>query len=285
MQRIFLAGAVLIYIAGLVYFTSFFSVPENHTSRPATPIRTATGEDKPGEKLVPAGQREDELSFPAGVPVLMYHKIGPEKNNDAVISPERFREHMAYLYEQNYRPISLDELYAYLNHGAGLPPKPVVITFDDGYRDTYEIALPLLKRYKFKSVLFIPGMEVGKSFTRDELLDMKGSGMEVAAHGQTHRPLAKLSPREQEEEISRVKESLDSVLEQDTRYFCYPYGSYDQNTMEILRKKGFRLAFTMQPGWVQPGDNPLALHRIWVGNSIDLRRLEERLTRENYSRI
>jgi len=81
-----------------------------------------------------SGGKEEALSFPPGVPVLMYHEIGREKNNNTVISPELFQQHMAYLYEHNYTTISLEDLYGYIRGEKGLPPKPVVITFDDGYR-------------------------------------------------------------------------------------------------------------------------------------------------------
>lgn len=244
--------------------------------------RTPTG----GQAGPPARQEEagEEPVYPPGVPVLMYHKIGDEPNNDAVISREKFLEQMAYLYQNRYHPISLEELYAYLTRGEKLPPRSVVITFDDGYRDTYEVALPVLKQYGFKSVLFIPGMQVGKRLSREELLEMKAAGMEIAAHGFYHRSLGVLSPREQEEEIRKSKEILDQTLGQDTRFFCYPNGSYNQETLRILRETGFVMAFTMEPGWAKPGDNLLALKRIWMGNRIDLTRLQQRLAREDYPR-
>lgn len=226
----------------------------------------------------------EETVYPPGVPVLMYHKIGDEPNNDAVISREKFLEQMDYLHQNRYHPISLEELYAYLTRGEKLPPRPVVITFDDGYRDTYEVALPVLKQYGFKSALFIPGMQVGRRLSREELLEMKAAGMEVAAHGFYHRSLGMLSPREQEEEIRKSKEILDRTLGQDTRFFCYPNGSYNRETLRILREAGFVMAFTMEPGWAKPGDNLLALKRIWMGNRISPAHLQERLTREDYPR-
>lgn len=241
----------------------------------------------PGSQATDAARQEEteeEAVYPPGVPVLMYHKIGDEPNNDAVISREKFLEQMNYLHRNGYHPISLEELYAYLTRGQKLPPRPVVITFDDGYRDTYEVALPVLKQYGFKSVLFIPGMQVGKRLSREELLEMRAAGMEIAAHGFYHRPLGALSPREQEEEIKKSKEILDQTLGQDTRFFCYPNGSYNRETLRILREAGFVMAFTMEPGWAKPGDDLLTLKRIWMGNRINPAHLQERLTREDYPR-
>lgn len=235
--------------------------------------------------LQSAGEKRDGKIRvrPDGVPVLMYHSVGPEAGNDAVISSQRFAEHMEYLHRHHYRPISLDELYAYLAEGGDLPPKPAVITFDDGYRDTYLTALPILKKYEFKSVVFVPVSEVGRNLSWDELREMKAAGMDIAAHSYTHRELQLMSPQEQAEEISKSKELLDRFLGQNTRFFCYPYGTYNNDTIQILKDKGFVLAVTIDPGWAKPGDNPFALRRVWMGNSVDLKHFEERLTRENYS--
>lgn len=222
-------------------------------------------------------------SYPSAIPILMYHSIGDEKNNDAVISPQRFKEQMDYLYRNNYNTISMDELYAYIINKQNLPDKPVVITFDDGYRDTYQVAFPILKKYGFKSVLFIPASMAGNRLSWPELREMKAAGMEIAAHGETHRSLAELTPDQQQREIIVSKMILDKKLNQTTRYFCYPNGSYNQYTLQLLRNLGFVLAVTIEPGWGSPADNPLLLKRVWMGNSVDLVHFEERLTKQEYS--
>ena len=229
--------------------------------------------------------QENTLTVPPGVPVLMYHSIGEEKDNDAVISRELFVAHMAYLYQKDYHPISLDDLYGYLSARMPLPPKPVVISFDDGYKDTYEVAFPVLKQYGFKSVLFVPAGDVGKNLSWQQLQEMKAAGMEIASHSFHHISLSDLSIEEQMVEITKSKELLDHDLGQDSKYFCYPNGGYTQKTLQLLKEKGFVLAVTIEPGWVKPGDDPLTLRRIWMGNSVELRHLEERLTREDYPLI
>lgn len=230
-----------------------------------------------------APQPMPKFAPPVAIPVLMYHSISQEKGNDAVISKERFAEQMAFLHQHNYRPISMDELYDYLGDRGDLPSKPVVITFDDGYRDTYEVALPILKQYGFKSVMFIIAAQSSRHISWQELKEMKDAGMEIGSHSFTHRDLGTLSPAEQAEEIGKSKEMLDSLLRQDTRYFCYPNGSYNQATLNLLREKGYRLAVTIDPGWVKPGDEPLTLRRVWMGNAVDLKHFEERITRQDYS--
>lgn len=219
---------------------------------------------------------------PAGVPVLMYHKIGEEKGNDAVISPARFAEHMEYLHRNGYRTLSLVELDAYLAGRTELPSKPVVITFDDGYRDTYEIALPVLKKYGFKSTIFVLLNDSDRHLTWAEMREMKAAGMAVEPHGYTHRDLGAMSPAQQAAEIAKAKEMLDRELGQDSRYYCYPNGSYNDTTLRLLKEKGFALAVTIDPGWVKRGDNPMALQRVWMGNGVDLRNFEARVTRADY---
>lgn len=265
MNKKWIVGFILILIAGAWHILGI-----SREKIPVVPV---------------ASVQENTLMVPSGVPVLMYHSIGEEENNDAVISRGRFVAQMAYLEQNNYHPISLDDLYGYLIEKKALPTRPVVITFDDGYRDTYEVALPVLRQYGFKSVVFIPAGEVGIRLSWKELQDMKVAGMEIASHSLTHRSLSDLSIEEQMTEIRKSKALLDRYLNQETKYFCYPNGSYTQKTLELLRDNGFVLAVTIDPGWVKSGDDPLTLRRIWMGNTVELRHLEERLTRENYPLI
>ena len=270
MNRKLLLGALIIGLIA-VAMVVLQSAPPSGKAPAASPA--SRQENKPVVKSLPS----------AGIPVLMYHSIGEEKNNDAVIAKERFAEQMAFLSSHNFTPISLDDLYAYLNGTGDLPAKPVMLTFDDGYRDTYEVALPILKQYGFKSVLFIPATVAGTRLSWQELREMKAAGMEIGSHSLTHRDLGDMSPAEQAVEITKSKELLDSFLSQNTRYFCYPNGSYNQETLRLLKLHGFLLSVTIDPGWVKTGDEPLTLKRVWMGNTVDLAHFEERLSRSDYS--
>ena len=225
-----------------------------------------------------------ELIIPEqGVPVLMYHSVGNEQNNDAVISPEHFTEQMAYLKQAGYYTITLSELYDYVQEKKKLPPKPVVITFDDGYQDTYQTVLPVLKQYGLHGVLFFSVSQAGKTLTWQQLQEMKAAGMEIASHGYVHESLPKMTLQRQRQEITEAKAILDQQLAQDTRFFCYPNGDYSQDTLNILQENGFVLAVTIEPGWTKSGDNPLLLRRVWLGNDVDLVHFAERLSKADYS--
>lgn len=247
-------------------------------------VKDTQGQAPPGSQTKPAAGEPTAPTGPpmTSVPVLMYHSIGELQGNDAVISRARFSEQMEYLYRNGYRTLTLDELAAFLDKKQPLPPRSVVLTFDDGYRDTYEVAMPILKQYGFKSVMFIPAGDVGQRLSWQELKEMRSTGMQIASHSLTHRELGGMSPVEQAQEIKRSKELLDQNLGQDTRDFCYPNGSYNAETLRLLAQNGFRLAVTIEPGWVKSDDNRFTLRRVWMGNSVTLDHFKERITNEHY---
>ena len=115
----------------------------------------SSGESAVTEAAPPRGESvvrrsaDTVYAVPDGVPVLMYHMIGDEEGNPAVMSEENFQWQMAYLAENGYHPITMQELYDYVTKEAPLPEKPVCITFDDGYEDNYRIVYPLMKSYGF----------------------------------------------------------------------------------------------------------------------------------------
>lgn len=271
MKKYWLIIAIVAGLAAILWFT-LLPAPGGKSAGPAAAPKAAPS----------APQQVRTGPPPAGVPVLMYHKIGDETGNDAVISPARFAEQMEYLHRNGYQTLSLSELEAYLGGRLELSAKPVVITFDDGYRDTYEIALPVLKKYGFKSAIFILAGDADRHLNWDELKAMKAAGMDIGIHGYTHRDLGSMSAAQQAEEITRAKRIVDRGLGQDSRFYCYPNGSYNDTTQRLMKENGFILAVTIDPGWAKLGDNPLTLKRVWMGNSVDLRNFEARLTRENY---
>lgn len=246
-------------------------------SKPAVPDNSA-----PSPKITASNEKQS-VKTAVNIPVLMYHSVAEEKDNDAVISPELFQQQMAYLHQHQYYTATLDELYDHLTGKKLLPEKTVVLTFDDGYKDTYDIVMPLLMRYGFKSTVFIPTADIGKNVTEKQLQEMKKAGMEIASHSEHHQDMGPLPYQVQVNEVVHSKQKLDQLLQQDTRYFCYPNGSYTEDTLKILAQQGFKMAFTIDPGWVAPKDNFFLVKRVWMGNSIDLRHFEERITTEKYS--
>lgn len=222
-------------------------------------------------------------AVPKGIPVLMYHKIGPDKDNDAVISEELFKKQMKLLKEEGFHPISMQQLYDYVTKGTPVPVKPVVLTFDDGYADTYSIVFPVLKEYGFDATFFVNPGDVGQRMTWAQLKEMKEAGYTIANHGYQHIHMKELTNAQQVENIQKGQEALKDKLGISNVWFCYPYGSFNTYSEEACKANNIKTALSMNPGWVHVGDNPYTLHRIWIGNAVDLNHFRERITTEHYT--
>ena len=215
------------------------------------------------------------------IPVLMYHHLlkddeNPYKDNGAVLSVETFREHMSFLYKNGYYTVGLNELEMFVRGEINLPGRSVLITFDDGYKSNYEYAYPILKEYGFKAAIFLIS-----SWNTDEIVsfdagdlqylswnEIEGSRdvFEYASH--TH-DLHRLDENGQGYLVTRpldeIRQDLETSMKTlDTAYLAYPYGHYNKQTLKILKKLGYRMAFTVKPGRVRPGNSLLELSRYAI---------------------
>lgn len=244
-------------------------------------------EERPRTGAEPVVRKEVKQEVPQGVSVLMYHMVATLEDNDAVVHPDHFRAQMKYLHDNGYHPITLAELYAYMKDGAPLPTKPVCITFDDGYEDNYSIVYPIMKEYGFPWTIFVIGDMVGDPgrVTWEQLKEMHENGVTVANHTLSHRQIPYLSEAEQRHEVAGMQALLREKLGVENRFFCYPYGLYSPTLEKILQENGIVLALTMDPGRVHVGDNVWEVQRIWIGNVVDLKHFEERLTTDHYTSL
>ena len=249
----------------------------------------ADSQMKPGVAYV---KRDPSVpySVPEGVSVLMYHMIGDIQNNAAVMTEANLRLQMNYLRDHGYHPITMQELYDYITKGAPLPEKPVCITFDDGYLDSYTIVYPLMKEYGFPWTLFLITDDVGKPYNRmtwDQLKEMAASHtVTIANHTLSHPNLHNLATaKEKEKEIVEANEALKYHLGIDNAWLAYPYGDYDDQVVEICKKAGIKMAVTTDSGRVHVGSYPYELKRVYVGNDISLARFSERLNKDNYTPV
>lgn len=244
---------------------------------------------KPGAAVVhrPA---DVKYSVPEGVSVLMYHMIGDEQGNAAIMTEANLRIQMNYLRDHGYHPITMQELYDYVTKGAPLPEKPVCITFDDGYLDSYTIVYPLMKEYGFPWTLFLITDDVGKPYNRmtwDQLKEMANShAVTIASHTLSHPKLHNLATRaEKEKEIVEANKALKYQLGIDNVWLAYPYGDYDDEVIDICKKAGIKMAVTTDAGRVHVGSFPYDLKRAYIGNDISIARFSERLNKDNYTPV
>jgi len=213
--------------------------------------------------------------FPTkGVVVLMYHSIG-DGDLFFTVKREEFERQMQYLKEEEFNVVSLRKLEEYLENRS-IPPKTVVITFDDGYKDNFLNAYPVLKKYNLPATIFVATGEVGKSknlrgcefemLSESDIKELDNLGLiSIEPHTVNHLKLAKLSEEEVDYQIGESKKALESILEKTCQYFAYPCGSYNDTVLSVARKFGFKLGFTVEKGKVKVSTDKLLMPR----NSID----------------
>lgn len=225
---------------------------------------------------IPAARAEG----PVGVPILMYHKVNPDPETGNLglrVPPSEFDWQMQYLSDQGYHSVSLQEVRDYFKEGKPLPPKPVVITFDDGYRDNYTYALPILEKYGFTATVFVVVNTIGKVNIFDlgvqpvnqmmnwcELRDMASRGITIGSHTMDHPHLSEVSPDKALYQIKESKAALENGLGLPVKYFCYPYGSYNQAVRKMVEQCGYEAATTTHQGLTYPSDDVFALKRVYV---------------------
>jgi peptidoglycan/xylan/chitin deacetylase (PgdA/CDA1 family) len=217
--------------------------------------------------------------------VLMYHKVNDVDGNSVTVPVGLFDEQMAQLREFGYTPVALDSVIDHYVDGTPLPLGAVLITFDDGYRDNLANAVPILQRYGYPAVLFVPIGYLGgrRPLPHDEHLAVRGivnptldwselaeledAGVRIESHGIGHRPLADLEVDEAAREITLSKLRLEEALGRPVRAFAYVKGSeahYRLVHLSLLRQAGYDIAFTSISGANGPGTDPLQLHRYNV---------------------
>lgn len=217
--------------------------------------------------------------------VLMYHKVNDLAGNPVTVPVSVFDEQMALLGELGYTPVALDAVLDHYVHGKPLPERAVLITFDDGYRDNLEHAVPVLRRYGYPAVLFVPigylssrqplpheerlamSGVVNRTLEWDELEELERAGVRIESHGIGHRPLADLEVDEAAREITLSKLRLEEHLGRPVRAFAYVKGSeahYRPVHLSLLRQAGYDVAFTSVSGANSSSSDPLQLHRYNV---------------------
>ena len=186
-------------------------------------------------------------------PVIMYHAVDrlPEDPNKVCVTPERFEAQMRYLKRRGLRGASVRELVAAASLGKAR--RLVGLTFDDGYENFLEYALPVLERSGFSATVFALAGKLGEENTWDRgprmkllgadgLREISSRGMEVGSHGDTHVRLSGLKPEALEKEVSQSRRALNEALGEEVAGFCYPYGSVDERAVREVRRAGYTYA-------------------------------------------
>ncbi len=240
--------------------------------------------DDPGATSGPAlglaGAENDGTLRQISVPILMYHYIStpPEDADvyrlDLSVTPHQFRQQMEYLAEHDYRVVSLYDVNQALRWGAPLPPRPVVLTFDDGYRDAFSEAFPVLEEFGYTATFFVITARLDQGhpdyLTWRMAEQMAQAGMSIESHTKEH---PNLTARDGDFLYYQIQGSLESIqahLGARPRLFCYPGGRWDEEVLAMLHGLGVWAAVTTEGGLEQTTDAPLLMRRVRVSGSTDL---------------
>jgi peptidoglycan/xylan/chitin deacetylase (PgdA/CDA1 family) len=227
-----------------------------------------------------------------GVRILLYHRVAPDGGR-LTIAPAVFRAQMEWLLSAGVKPIALDEALLVIERRE--PGCHVCVTFDDGYHDNLDYALPVLRDLAIPATIFpITGVTDGAArfywydepwfgepppvLRWDELRAIDQERLfSIGAHTRTHPALVKLTDEAAWEEIDGARRHLEEHLGRSVTSFAYPAGIYGQREILMVRKAGYRLALTCEPGVNGPCVDPHALRRTAVYSGDDLKLFEARI--------
>jgi peptidoglycan/xylan/chitin deacetylase (PgdA/CDA1 family) len=242
------------------------------------------------------------------LPILMYHSISdePEPGVPAYYqtntSPAVFRRHMQFLADQGYRTINLDQLVSWLTKGGEVSafqhfsfsalPKPVVLTFDDGFRDFFTEAFPILQNHGYTATMFLPTAFIRDSSSSSiranspfrnsqsaflswtEIIELRQAGIQFGSHTVNHPKLVELSWSGIQSELSNSKSDIEQHLGEPVSAFCYPFAfpqtdrSFAHTFRDLVVQTGYSCCTTTELGRVHPGSDPFRLKRL-PANALD----------------
>ena len=206
------------------------------------------------------------------IPVLTYHQIdslaGKPKTRDYYVSPKILDEQMNYLSEKGYKTLTPKEFYDILKTGQNPKQKSVLLTFDDGNYNNYSNAFPILEKYGFTGVFYVPSARRG--INNAQLKEMVNGGMVIDPHGRTHMLLSKITDTGiLYDELVNSKHSIESVTGQTSYSFCYPGCEYNGTVIGILSSNGYSVAFSCGASIDHKFSSRFALSRNHVYNDMN----------------
>ncbi len=214
------------------------------------------------------------------VPILMYHRIaadGPVALERYRVAPDLFAAQMAGLHRAGYRTIGLGDWITAKARRESLPGKPVILTFDDGYRDFLTAAMPVLRTHGFFASVFLVADCIGGTADWDagygetapllsweEVRTLQETGIELGCHSSVHWPMTGMHLKELAEDTIRARAMLEEGLAAPVTTLAYPYGAENEFVRRVVTDLGFRAAVSCKPGLSRLGDDPLRLPRIEI---------------------
>jgi peptidoglycan/xylan/chitin deacetylase (PgdA/CDA1 family) len=209
------------------------------------------------------------------VPVLGYHSISDESRDGTLrwsVSPADFDEQMALIQARGHTPLTISRYATALRGQAPLPPRPVLVTFDDGFADLAETALPVLVRYGLTATAYVITSRLGRKPSRgcdpaldwDRLLELRAIGVEIGSHSHTHHALDCLPVRDLHREIARSRRELEDGLQAAVSSFAYPYGYHSPAVRRAVQTAGYSSACAVKNALSHEEDDVFAIARVLI---------------------
>ena len=214
--------------------------------------------------------------FTTGLPILMYHKVGKRPSEARMkglyLSNQLFRTQLQDLTKAGFLSAKLEKT----TKNVTIPNKQFVITFDDGFRNVLQNAVPIMAEFNCTAIQFLVPKCLGTANTWDEkngefqepimtpaeVREWLAAGHQIGSHSLTHASLTRLSLRDAREEIFASKKALEDLFQFPIVHFCYPYGDFNQHVSELVREAGYETACTTQPGVNTPSTQVFELKRF-----------------------
>jgi peptidoglycan/xylan/chitin deacetylase (PgdA/CDA1 family) len=282
---IFGSAAGVLLVAAVVLFVLNGSSDTGSTEPPVAAATTESSETTAtatsGQEDGRGGAKPDDSWKPytGPVPILMYHVIGPaagaEDYPGLFLDTSDFRDQVEWLADNGYTAVTLVQVQDAWYDGATLPPKPVVLSFDDGYLGQYLYAMPILEEQGWGGQLNLKAE--GSDLSSKQVKKMYRAGWEIASHTITHPDLTTLDAATLEQELVGSKEMLEKDLGIEIVNFCYPAGQYNAEVADAVEAAGYRGATTVNPGLGEKS-MPYELNRVRIDNGDGSEALAEKLS-------
>ena len=215
------------------------------------------------------------------VPVLMYHRVEPAVAPAEVaygVSRERFAAHLEWLADHGWRPCTLRAFDAWFAGRDSLPERSVLITFDDGFAGLHEHVLPLLAARGWPATVFLVSGLIGRRDTwmsrqrgemarhalldRGQIAEMAAAGIEFHSHSVSHLDLTEMDDAALRNQVSGSRAALQDLLGTTVDFFAYPFDRHDERVRGAVQAAGYRLAFSVDPGFNRPAQDAFAVRRL-----------------------
>jgi peptidoglycan/xylan/chitin deacetylase (PgdA/CDA1 family) len=208
------------------------------------------------------------------VPIILYHRIDISPiNSQYYVPPAKFEEEMKLLHDWGYQTISTELLIKAITEGADLPPRPLLITFDDGHLNNYTTAFPIMQKYGFTGVLYIVAnyMGVDQYMTADQIKEMAAAGWEVGSHSISHADLTALDPYRQRYEVVESRTILEEALGVPVRTIAYPFGISSPGVIDYAHFAGYIGGMSLGYTYDQGVGNLFTMQRRDIKGTYDVK--------------